>query len=233
MTGYKGAGQVLRYNWPAYATAAGVLGLSLVAPRRLRRPLVVIGLTGAWFAAASLVVTNLVYDRSEYAAWEWPLRLFERPPRRVAILHAGLDNVSASLRRLWPDTEIQVVDFYDAATMTEPAIARARAGRRHGDPLSDIGAELDAVFIVLAAHELRTRPGRADFFRRVRGALAPRGRVVLLEHLRDVQNAAVYGPGALHFLPRKAYLAAFEDAGLDLLVERAMTPFLRLFVLGR
>jgi hypothetical protein len=207
--------------------------LSLVAPRRLRRPLVAIGLTGAWFAAASLVVTNLVYDRSEYAVWEWPRRLFHGPPRRVAVLHAGLDNVSASLQRLWPDAEIQVVDFYDAATMTEPAIARARGGRRHGDALSEIGAELDAVFIVLAAHELRTRPGRADFFRRVRGALAPRGRVVLLEHPRDVQNAAVYGPGALHFLPRAAYLTAFEDAGLELLVERAMTPFLRLFVLAR
>ena len=141
--------------------------------------------------------------------------------------------VSANLRRLWPDAEIQVVDFYDADTMTEPAIARARAGRRHGDPLAEIQSGLDAAFVVLAAHELRTREGRAAFFRRVGGALAPGGRLVLLEHLRDPQNALVYGPGALHFLPRTAYLAAFEDSGLELLEERAMTPFLRLFVLGR
>jgi len=233
VSGFKGAGQVLRYNWPAYAGAAGMLALALVAPRKLRRPLVAAGLAGAWFAAASLVVTNLVYDRSEFAVWEWPRGVVEGRPKRVAALHAGLDNVSANLRRLWPDAEIQVVDFYDADTMTEPAIARARAGRRHGDALAAIRSNLDAAFVVLAAHELRTREGRAAFFRRVGGALAPRGRLVLLEHLRDPQNALVYGPGALHFLPRTAYLTAFDDAGLELLDERAMTPFLRLFVLGR
>jgi len=233
VNGFKGAGQVLRYNWPAYAGAAGMLALGLVAPCKLRRPLLAAGLAGAWFAAASLVVTNLVYDRSEFAVWEWPRGVLEGRPRRVAALHAGLDNVSANLRRLWPDVEIQVVDFYDADTMTEPAIARARAGRRHGDPLAKIRPDLDAAFVVLAAHELRTRDGRAAFFRRVGGALAPGGRLVLLEHLRDPQNALVYGPGALHFLPRTAYLAAFDDAGLELLEERAMTPFLRLFVLGR
>jgi len=233
VNGFKGAGQVLRYNWPAYAGAAGMLALGLVAPRKLRRPLLAAGLAGAWFAAASVVVTNLVYDRSEFAVWEWPRGVLEGRPRRVAALHAGLDNVSANLRRLWPDAEIQVVDFYDADTMTEPAIARARAGRRHGDALAAIRSNLDAAFVVLAAHELRTREGRAAFFRRVGGALAPRGRLVLLEHLRDPQNALVYGPGALHFLPRTAYLTAFDDAGLELLEERAMTPFLRLFVLGR
>jgi SAM-dependent methyltransferase len=233
MNRFKGAGQVLRYNWPAYAGAAGVLALALIAPRKLRRPLMAVGLGGAWFAAASLVITNLVYDRSEFATWEWPHGVLEGRPVRVAALHAGLDNVSANLRRLWPGVEIQVIDFYDADTMTEPAIARARAGRRHGDALAELRSDLDAAFVVLAAHELRTREDRAAFFRRVGGALGPHGRLVLLEHLRDPQNALVYGPGVLHFLPRAAYLAAFDDAGLELLQERSMTPFLRLFVLGR
>jgi len=233
VSGFKGVAQVLRYNWPAYAGAAGFLTLALIAPRRLRRLLLAAGLTGAWFAAASLVVTNLVYDRSEYARWDWPRGVIPHPPRRVAVLHAGLDNVSANLRGLWPDAEIQVVDFYDATTMTEPAIARARAGRRHGDALDDIRRDLDAAFVVLAAHELRTDVDRASFFRSVGDALAPAGRLVLLEHLRDLQNAAVYGPGALHFLPRSDYITAFGDARLELLEERAMTPFLRLFVLAR
>jgi SAM-dependent methyltransferase len=230
---FSGVGQVLRYNWPAYAGAAGLAVLALVAPRRLRRPLTAAAVIGAWFAAASLVVTNLVYDRSEFAGWEWPRRLFVRKPRRVAVLHAGLDNVSAHLRRLWPDAEIQVVDFYNAATMTEPAIARARQERRHGDDLDDLRPSLDAAFVVLAAHELRSEPDRAAFFRRVADQLAPSGRLVLVEHLRDLPNALVYGPGAWHFLPRQAYLTAFADAGLSLLQERAMTPFLRLFLLKR
>jgi hypothetical protein len=233
MSRFAGVGQVLRFNWPAYAGAAGIAVLALVAPRRLRRPLTAAAIVGAWFAVASLVVTNLVYDRSEFAGWEWPRSLFRRKPRRVAVLHAGLDNVSAHLRRLWPDAEVQVVDFYDAATMTEPAIARARQGRRHGDDLVDLRSGLDAAFVVLAAHELRSEADRAEFFGRVGKQLAPSGRLVLVEHLRDVPNAIVYGPGAWHFLPRAAYLTAFADAGLSLLQEHAMTPFLRMFLLKR
>jgi SAM-dependent methyltransferase len=233
VSAYAGMGQVARFNWPAYAGAAGLVAMALVAPRRLRRPLAAIAVGAAWFAAASLVATNVVYDRSEFAGWEWPRRLFRRPPRRVAVLHAGLDNVSAHVCRLWPEAEVEVVDFYDPATMTEPAIARARGDTRKGDELAAMRPGLDAAFVVLAAHELRTRPDRAEFFSRVAEALAPAGRLVLVEHLRDLPNALVYGPGAWHFLPRADYLVAFEDARLKLLEERSMTPFLRLWVLGR
>lgn len=189
-------------------------------------------LASVWFAGASLLVTNYVYDRSEYSRWEWPRRLLAHPPRKVAVLHAGLDNVSEYLRRLWPDAEMQVVDFYDPATMTEPAIVRARGGRRHGDDLDGLWPELDAAFIVLAAHELRAEHDRAVFFRKVADRLSRSGRLVLLEHLRDLPNTIAYGPGAMHFLPRQAYITAFRDAHLVLLEERAMTPFLRLFVLS-
>ena len=227
-----GVRQVVRFNWPAYAAVAGLMVAALAAPRRLRWPLAAGALAGAWFAGASLVVTNLVYDRSEFASWDWPRPLLKRPPRRVAVLHAGLDNASMQLRRLWPSAEIQVVDFYDPVKMTEPSIARARQGRRHGDDLSELQPGLDAAFVVLAAHELRTDEDRAAFFSQVANSLAPDGRLVLVEHLRDLPNALAYGPGALHFLPRMDYMDAFHEARLAVLQERPMTPFLRLFVLG-
>jgi hypothetical protein len=230
---FAGAGQVLRFNWPAYAGAAGLVAMALVAPPRWRRPLAAAASAGAWFAVASLVTTNVVYDRSEFARWAWPRDILSRNPRRIAVLHAGLDNVSMHLRRLWPAAEVQIVDFYDPVAMTEPAIARARGGRRHGDDIADLRQSLDAAFVVLAAHELRQESDRTAFFTRIRDALAPAGRLVLVEHLRDVPNAIVYGPGAWHFLPRAAYLTAFADARLTVLDERAMTPFLRLFVVSR
>ncbi len=233
MRKFAGVSQVARFNWPAYAGAAALVAVALVAPRRLRRPLAALAVGTTWFAAASLVATNIVYDRSEFAAWEWPRGLFRRPPRSIAVLHAGLDNASAHLRRLWPEADVQVVDFYDPTAMTEPAIARAREGARHGDELRDLRPDLDAAFVVLAAHELRTRPDRAAFFGRIAEALAPAGRLVLVEHLRDLPNAFVYGPGAWHFLPRSDYLVAFDEAGLMLQEERSMTPFLRQWVLGR
>ena len=233
MRSFTGVGQVLRFNWPAYAGAAALVAAAAVAPRRLRRLLAPMASAGAWFALTSLITTHLVYDRSEYTKWEWPRSLLRRAPRKIAVLHAGLDNVSGHLRHVWPSAAIQVVDFYDEAAMTEPSIARARHGKRHGEPISDLWPGLDAAFVVLAAHELRQAPDRAEFFGRIRAALAPDGRLVLLEHLRDLPNALAYGPGALHFLPRDDYIASFDDAGLVLIGERPMTPFLRLFELGR
>lgn len=233
LSGFKGVGQVLRYNWPAYAAAAGLMALAMVAPRRVRRPMRAAAIAGGWFAGASLFVTNYVYDRSEFARWDWPRHVLTRSPGKLAVLHAGLDNVSEHLRHLWPDADVQVVDFYDPSTMTEPAIVRARGGRRHGDELDDLWQDLDAAFVVLAAHELRAGQDRVAFFRKVAGRLSRSGRLVLLEHLRDVPNLVVYGPGAMHFLPRRAYVTAFADARLVLREERAMTAFLRLFVLER
>ncbi len=149
------------------------------------------------------------------------------------MLHAGLDNASAHVRQLWPDADVQVVDFYDPATMTEPAITRARGGAPEDDKIEDLRSGLDAAFVVLAAHELRTRTDRAAFFSRVAKALKPAGQLILVEHLRDLPNAFVYGPGAWHFLPRADYLTAFEDARLGVREEHAITPFLRLWVLNR
>jgi SAM-dependent methyltransferase len=233
VSSFAGVGQVARFNWPAYVGAAGLVALALLAPRRLRRPLAVAAVGATWFAAASLVATNIVYDRSEFSAWQWPRHYFRRPPRRIAVLHAGLDNASVHVRRLWPEAELQIVDFYDPMTMTEPAIARARREARRDDSLDDLSDDLDAAFVVLAAHELRTREDRAAFFARIADALTPSGRLVLVEHLRDLPNAVVYGPGAWHFLPRLDYLVAFEDAELEVREQRAMTPFLHLWVLSR
>jgi hypothetical protein len=84
---------------------------------------------------------------------------------------------------------------------------------------------------ILAIHELR-RPGqRAAWFREAKRCLAPGGRVVIVEHPRDLANAVAFGPGIRHFHPLRRWRESWQAAGLVLRDEFRVTPFLRVFVL--
>jgi hypothetical protein len=77
---------------------------------------------------------------------------------------------------------------------------------------------------------LRAGVDRAAFFAEIRRVLEPAAPVVLVEHLRDLQNLIAYGPGALHFLSRRAWLEAAESAGFVLRKERRINALVRAFV---
>jgi SAM-dependent methyltransferase len=143
--------------------------------------------------------------------------------------------------RLFPAARHQILDIYLPAEMSEPSIQRAR---RHAPPLLapqttspfDLplkDCEGDAVFVIFAAHELRSRESRLKFFCELSRVLRPGGRVVLVEHLRDWKNFLVYGPGAFHFFSRRDWLLIGTQAGFSNAHEVGMTPFVRCFVLTK
>ena len=239
---YDGMLQILRYNLPMYLAAlAGCLAVALaVALLPLPRPLAVLaslGATGAFLlSAASLLASHYVYDLSPLSSWSWIAGLFSAPPRRWASLHAGLDETFGALERLFPDGGT-TLDIYDPKEMTEPSIVRARrialAAATPADfralPFAD--GSLDAVFLIFAAHELRQPESRLRFFREIARSLAPGGRVVLVEHLRDLANLLVFGPGFVHFLARREWLRLARESGLAVRSESRITPFVMILVL--
>jgi len=237
----------VRFNWPHYAAGASAVALSLAALRFVPMPAAVrvfawIGiLLAAFWTVASLVVSHWVYDRAGICELHWLERALADVPARWVNLHAGFDEFTIRLRVLFPQSHGAVWDFEDARTMTEPSIARARriataaprALRVNYVSLPEQDGALDAVFLIFAAHELRSRRARARFFCELFRTLRPAGSLLLLEHLRDWANSLAFGFGALHFLSRDEWLRAAGGAGFKLEREFSITPFVRAFIFRR
>lgn len=242
-----GVANILRFNWHFFA-AAGAAALVLAAASSWLG-----GPAGALLLAAaglvllttfvSLAVSCYVYDLSGLYRLDWlaATGIEDRPGAAMANIHAGLDETTPLLRRRYPGASWKVMDFYDPARHTEVSIRRAR--RAHPPAPDDLAVDtaglpvadgsLDAVFLILAAHEIRDRAERRAFFAELDRVLAPGGRIVVVEHLRDGRNFLAYTLGAFHFLGRRAWLDAFAGAGLRLAATFRPNFFLICFVLER
>src|SRR5688572_12973026 len=123
--------QIVRFNWPYYAAAATVVAGGFAIAPHVSMTWARVGIaavTGvvAMWLIASLVVSWIVYDRSRLMDWDWVLQALGFTPSAWINLHAGHDDASPALQRIFPDARGRVFDIYDPADMTEPSIAIAR-----------------------------------------------------------------------------------------------------------
>jgi len=198
-------------------------------------------LLALYFVMISLGVSHLVYDRSDLYRWGWLDRALRSiDVRRAVFCHTGLDEASTVLRARYPDVQWQVLDHFDEHQMTEASIHRARAlfpprpgtlpARYNAWPLA--AKSVDVVFGLLAIHELRTEAERRAWFVECSRCLREGGRVILVEHLRDLANFVAFGPGFLHFHSKSTWGKSWKSVGLRSIDEFRITPFLQVFVLA-
>jgi SAM-dependent methyltransferase len=193
-----------------------------------------------YWMAASIAVSHYVYDCAGLYDFGW-MRREIGTPRRWINIHAGLDETSAILEELFAGAEHRTVDIFDERAMTEASIRQARECRgvasttraARYDELPFTDGWFDTAFVLFAAHELRRHEQRVRFFREVARVLDVRGELVLMEHMRGLCNLAAFGPGALHFFSRRAWLKAAHDAGLAVESEFNRTPFVLVLILRR
>lgn len=236
---------IARFNWPIYTAAMVVAFTSLagllIPAASVPKIISALALTGsAYFLFGSLGVSYLIYDRSDLYRWGWLDRaLHGSRIQRAIFCHSGFDETSNELAARLGKTEWQVLDHFDEARMTEPSIRRAR--RLFAPTPGTLSAPYDrwpaateagdVVFGLLAIHELRSDAERGAWFAEARRCLCASGRVILVEHLRDIANFIAFGPGFLHFHSRLSWERAWESAGFRLADEFRVTPWVRVFVL--
>ena len=243
----RGVRQIVRFNWPFYALALAVLAIAPPVVARLPVPgpvrdaaYAATGLAGFW-AAASLLASWIVYDRSPLMRWDWLPRALGFQPGAWINIHSGLDESTPALRALFGDARGRVFDMFDPGEMTEPSIAEARRLARNEVEAEPVNfrhlpvatGTVEAALLLLSAHELRTDKARLELFTELRRVLGPGGRVVVAEHLRDAANFLAFGPGFLHFHSRRTWTRCFARTRFDIHAEFPITPFVRVFVLRR
>ncbi len=243
-TPWQGMWTIAQFNWPFYIAAvavllAAVMGLLLGA--LITQLICAAAIAGAtYFLIGSLGVSHLIYDRSDLYRWHWLVRAVGGEKlHRAVFCHSGFDETSAEIRAQLPGVEWVILDHFDKDRMTEASIRRARAkfpptpGTLAAPydrwPLE--AASADVVFALLAVHELRTEAERARWFAEASRSLVPSGRVVLVEHLRDLPNFLAFGPGFSHFHSRSCWQRAWEAGGFRLKDDFPVTPWVRVFVL--
>lgn len=238
-----GVRQIVRFNWPHYALALVAATAALAIGRGASADLLrysVAGLISMWLIG-SVAASWIVYDRSPLMTGQWIRQTLGFLPESWINIHAGFDESTPMLQALLGGARGRIFDIFDKAEMTEASIVRARR-LAAPSPTSEAvdfrhlplpANSIDAVFLLLSAHELRTDAARRALFTEVRRVLTLHGRAIVAEHLRDWPNTLAFGPGALHFHSRRTWIRSFEPAGLRRHDEFSMTPFVHIFVLGR
>lgn len=189
--------------------------------------------------AMPLIVSAYVYDFSGYYDLEWlkNMNIEDVKGRLNLNINAGFDETSYIIKQLFPQSELQVFDFYDAKQHTEPAIIRARkvslvysntqSIKGNKIPLSD--HSVDNIFLLSAVHEIRKQDEKVQFLKECHRVCKPNGNVIMVEHLRDFPNFVAFTIGFTHFFSKAVWKKAFDEAGFSSLQETKFTPFMSIF----
>lgn len=186
-----------------------------------------------------LIVSAYVYDYSGYYTLDWlkKLAIDETQVKTICNINAGFDETSFLLKDIYPAAGVIVFDFYNAERHTEPAIIRARkVSLTYPDtrqittnaiPLQDKSTDL--IFLLSAAHEIRSNDEKIVFLAECCRICKPGGRVIMVEHLRDFPNFLAFTVGFTHFFSRQIWKSAFTKAGFATCTETKFTPFMSIF----
>lgn len=188
---------------------------------------------------APLIVSWVVYDLAGFHSFKWLQTMgLEDLEQNINLnIHAGLDETSQTLTRILPKSKLQVYDFYRSDKHTEPAIVRTRKVSfiyPNTQQISSSSIPLDdntvnTIFLLFAIHEIRNPDERVLFLRECRRVCKSNGRVIIVEHLRDLPNFMAFNIGFLHFYSRSTWTKALNKAGFDYISEEKFTPFLSIF----
>ncbi len=186
-----------------------------------------------------LIVSAYVYDFSGYYNFDWLKRVNLPTGNEQYILNinAGFDETSFIVNHKFPQANLKVFDFYNAAQHTEPAIIRARkvslvypnTQQITSNAIPIDNKTIDIIFLLSAAHEIRTHEEKVAFLKECYRLCKPTGKIIMVEHLRDFPNFVAFTIGFTHFFSKKAWTKAFTDAGFTSISETKFTPFMSIF----
>ncbi len=239
---FQGVLNIVSFNRHFYYYGIAALILILVVLYFLKLPSILSILVTVGFAYGllmPLIVSAYVYDYSGYYDLQWLDDFITDKTKMMSIvnINAGFDETSFLIKNKLINSDLKVYDFYNEEQHTEPAIVRARKVsltypntqqiKSNHIPLENNST--DIVFLLSAAHEIRAFGEKVDFLKECKRSLKPNGKVIMVEHLRDVPNFIAFTIGFNHFFSKKIWKTAFTKANFSKIQEKKFTPFMSIF----
>lgn len=243
---FQGVANIIRFNWHFYVIAIIAVLVLLAAAGNFT------GNMASWSCVAlaigivasvsiSLLVSYYVYDQSGLYNFMWLHQLNKENIGNIVNIHAGFDETSSILETAFPNTTLHVFDFYNPLSHTEISIERARKAYPSYNGTVEITTEelplsknsVDIIFNIFALHEVRDRNERVHFLKQQAKTLRHGGKLVVVEHLRDIPNFLAYNIGFFHFISSQEWNANFRQAGLCMDHVFKITSFITVFILKK
>ena len=92
---------------------------------------------------------------------------------------------------------------------------------------------MDIIFLLSAFHEIRKDEEKVQFLKECKRVCRENGKVIVVEHLRDVANFFAFSVGFTHFFSQKTWLKVFKQAGFKNVIEKKFTPFMSIFTIEK
>ena len=235
--------QIFSFNKPAFILSASVIIIctavlcffQLVIFLKILLAFIIFG--AAYFSFGSLLASYFIYDRSSLYKFSW-LRPYLSPQTRLYNLYSGYSESGHLLEQAFPGYSIRHFDFFDPQSAVTASI---RTAQRLSKPLDaemidyknwETGHKAGIILFMQSLHELRPLDQKVDCLLKAKENMEPGGRIIVVEHLCDLKNFLIYGPGAFHFFGERHWRKAFQDAGLEVVSSFNITPFIKTFILS-
>jgi SAM-dependent methyltransferase len=239
---FQGVLNILSFNRHFYVIGLGVLFLIITICLFYNFPDFLIWLIIAAFLYGlimPLIISAYVYDFSGYYHLDWlhQFKITDSEEYTFVNINAGFDETSFIIKKKYPKSDLKVFDFYNSEKHTEPAIVRARKVtleypetkkiEYNTIPLKD--NSVDVIFLLSAAHEIRKNDEKVAFMIECKRICKSKGKIIMVEHLRDIANFLAFSVGFTHFFSSKTWQLVFKEAGFTSINERKFTPFMSIF----
>jgi ubiquinone/menaquinone biosynthesis C-methylase UbiE len=242
---FQGVFNIVRFNWHFYLLALFFFilffFLASFGEKNIRLFFKITSILIFHSVFISLIVSYYIYDFKDFYSLNWLEFIELEKQKNIININAGFDETSAIIENKFPNGNLKVLDFYDRNFNTEISIERARQAYPaykntknvsfYNLPIKDDFSEL--IFLIFAAHEIRKSKDRIIFFKELNRILEKKGKIILVEHLRDLPNFLAFNIGFLHFYSKKTWQNDIEKANLKITTEHKLTLFTSLFIIEK
>lgn len=240
---FQGVLNILSFNRHFYIFGIAVLALIIISHQIFKWSDIlywIIVISFLYGLIMPLLVSAYVYDFSGYYNFKWlkKCKIDESEVKQILNINAGFDETSFIIKNNFPNADLNVFDFYDAKRHTEPAIIRARkvsmvyptTQQMKSNSMEMSDHSVDLIFLLSAVHEIRSNEEKIQFLKECHRVCKPNGKVIMVEHLRDLPNFFAFSVGFTHFFSKKIWKNAFKNSGFTTFEEVKFTPFMSIFI---